>query len=100
MSVDCNVEPVVAPNPGHQADRFPPMLRLFRTAVIVAIAAATRVEAQCSDGSPAPCRSPARVDTNAFVVLPFAVSGPASAQYLSNAMVDLLHMALDGVGRM
>ena len=31
--------------------------------------------------------------------MPFAVSGPASAQYLGPSMVDLLHMALDGVGR-
>jgi TolB-like protein len=41
-----------------------------------------------------------RPDTNVFVVLPFAVRGPPSVEYLGQSMVDLLHMALDGVGRM
>lgn len=55
---------------------------------------------QCPDGTPGPCRGSVRPDTNVFVVMPFVVSGPASAQYLGGSMVDLLHMALDGVGRM
>jgi len=40
------------------------------------------------------------VDTNVFVVLPFVVRGPPSVEYLGPSMVDLLHMALDGVGKM
>jgi tetratricopeptide (TPR) repeat protein len=76
------------------------MRRFLKACVLVGLIAPPRAEAQCGDGSPPPCRASARIDTNAFVVLPFAVSGPPSTQYIGAAMVDLLHMALDGVGRM
>jgi TolB-like protein len=54
---------------------------------------------QCPDGSPPPCARRVGIDTNAFIVVPFAVRGDASAQYLGASMVDLLHMALDGVAK-
>jgi tetratricopeptide (TPR) repeat protein len=75
-------------------------MRRFQLAYVVAtLIVPLSVEAQCSDGTPLPCRSQARVDTNAFVVLPFAVSGPPTAAFLGASMVDLFHMALDGVAR-
>lgn len=58
--------------------------------------------AQCPDGTFAGasgCRRRASVDTNAFLVLPFVVRGGPEAAYLGPSMVDLLHMALNGVGR-
>jgi tetratricopeptide (TPR) repeat protein len=61
---------------------------------------ATAAKAQCPDGSPPPCARRVAVDTNAFIVRPFTVRGEQSAQYLGASMVDLLHMALDGVGKM
>jgi hypothetical protein len=69
----------------------------------LSVAPLTTVAAQCADGSPmrgGVCRVRARVDTNAFLVLPFAVSGPASVQYLKSSMVDLFHMALNDVAGM
>jgi tetratricopeptide (TPR) repeat protein len=57
------------------------------------------LEAQCPNGSEPPCLARGPADTNAIVVLPFAVRGPPEVQYLRESMVDLLHMALDGVGR-
>jgi tetratricopeptide (TPR) repeat protein len=74
-------------------------MRRFLASCALAVIPAVQALAQCPDGSPRPCRSTVRIDTNVFVVLPFAVSGPPSAQYLGPSMVDLLHMALDGVGR-
>jgi len=77
------------------------MMRCFLgTCVFLTVAGSPALEAQCPDGSPPPCRSLVRPDTNAFVVIPFAVSGPPAVQYLGGSMVDLLQMALDGVGRM
>ena len=76
------------------------MRRFLGTCVLLTVAGSPALEAQCPDGSPPPCRSLVRADTNAFVVIPFAVSGPAAVQYLGGSMVDLLQMALDGVGRM
>ena len=60
---------------------------------------AGEARAQRADGTPTPSPARARPDSNVFVVLPFRVSGPPEMQYLRESMVDLLHMALDGVGR-
>lgn len=76
------------------------MRRFLGTCVLLTVAGSPALGAQCPDGSPPPCRSLVRADTNAFVVIPFAVSGPPAVQYLGGSMVDLLQMALDGVGRM
>lgn len=67
---------------------------------LVSLTVPRQGDAQCPDGSPPPCRSAARADSNAFLVAPFVVRGPPEVQYLGASMVDLLHMALDGVGRM
>lgn len=71
--------------------------------LLVGLSAQRAVFAQCPDGSPPPCRPPppvrsVPVDTNAIAVLPFHVSGPREAQYLREGMMDLLNIALDGVG--
>ncbi|HMA45377.1 MAG TPA: hypothetical protein VKO86_15245 [Gemmatimonadales bacterium] len=60
-----------------------------------------RLGAQCPDGSPPPCRRTVgaprvAIDSDAIAILPFRVSGPAEAQYLSEGMLDLLSVALDG----
>ena len=74
-----------------------------RRVVVTAILSVTpflHLSAQCPDGSPPPCQraSVARVaiDPNAVAILPFRVSGPPEAQYLSEGMLDLLNVALDG----
>jgi eukaryotic-like serine/threonine-protein kinase len=41
---------------------------------------------------------PPVVDAQALVILPFRVHGPPELQYLSEGMVDLFHIALDGAG--
>ncbi len=71
--------------------------------VLLSVHPSIRLSAQCPDGSPPPCqRSPATVrvamDPNAVAILPFRVSGPADAQYLREGMLDLLNVALDGLG--
>jgi tetratricopeptide (TPR) repeat protein len=56
---------------------------------------------QCPDGTPPPCgvrRTPVAVDSQAIVILPFRVHGPTELQYLSEGMVDLFHVAIDGAG--
>jgi hypothetical protein len=78
--------------------------RRLLQAVVIAVAAwpgmASRLHAQCPDGSPPPCGPRVRADSNAFVILPFAVRGPPMVLYLREGMVDLLQSALDGVGGM
>lgn len=76
-----------------------------RLTSIVALAATTVLpvvgRAQCPDGSPPPCgsaRPPVAIDTQAVLVLPFAVRGPQDAEWLGGGMVDLFQMALDGLG--
>lgn len=64
--------------------------------IVLATLASAPLTAQCPDGSPPPCNRRLRVDTNVFVVLPFR--GPATALDMRESMVDLLHMALDGIG--
>ena len=58
------------------------------------------VSAQCPDGRPPPCRRPAPppvVDSNALVILPFEVTGPAAdVEWLREGLVDLLSASLDG----
>lgn len=77
------------------------MLRPVVAAAFVCLVCAHRGVAQCSDGSQPPCapsRPAVRVDTQAVVVLPFAVRGPAESQYLGEAMADLFQVGLDGLG--
>jgi tetratricopeptide (TPR) repeat protein/TolB-like protein len=70
--------------------------------VLLSVHPATRLSAQCPDGSPPPCQRDfttgrVAIDPNAVAILPFRVSGPPEAQYLREGMVDLLNIALDGV---
>lgn len=79
-------------------------MRFWIGLAIVAALMPPPLHAQCWDGSPPPCRpqpTPVRTlpaDSNVIAVLPFHVSGPVEAQYLSEGMMDLLNIALDGVG--
>ena len=57
------------------------------------------LSAQCPDGAPPPCHRPAtiQVDSNALAILPFRTTGPSNdVQWLSEGMVDLLSVSLDG----
>lgn len=72
------------------------------TVVLSVLRTAAPLAAQCSDGSPPPCRPvvtpvPVPLDANALAILPFAVRGSLEMQYLREGMVDLLSFALDGV---
>jgi tetratricopeptide (TPR) repeat protein len=69
--------------------------------VLLSVHPATRLSAQCPDGSPPPCQRDfttgrVAIDPNAVAILPFRVSGPPEAQYLREGMLDLLNVALDG----
>src|SRR5687768_4431164 len=72
-------------------------MRFIPVLVGAGLFAGSLLQGQCPNGSPPPCRTPARVDTNAFLVLPFVVRGPANVSYLGESMVDLFEMALNGV---
>ena len=82
------------------------MRRFLALCALFALLWSDAASAQCPDGSAPPdgrmerCGSRVRIDTNAFLVLPFEVSGPESVRYLRESMIDLLYMALDGVGGM
>ena len=69
--------------------------------VLLSVHPATRLFAQCPDGSPPPCQRDfttgrVAIDPNAVAILPFRVSGPPEAQYLREGMLDLLSISLDG----
>jgi TolB-like protein/tetratricopeptide (TPR) repeat protein len=68
---------------------------------IFAAALPTVGVAQCPDGRPGDAcnrAAPARIDSQAVVVLPFTVRGPDNVRHLGDGMVDLFQIALDGIG--
>lgn len=78
-------------------------LRAILAGAVLATGVAGPAVAQCPDGSMPPCvrRAPAPLllDSNVVAVLPFRVAGPAAeAAWLREGVVDLLSLALDGVG--
>ncbi len=66
------------------------------------VLASWRLFGQCPDGSSPPCRAPVTlaripIDSNTLAVLPFRTTGPANdIAWLSEGMVDLLSVSLDG----
>jgi tetratricopeptide (TPR) repeat protein len=74
-------------------------VRLALSALLLA-APSSFAHAQCADGTPEPCRSRVRADSNVLVVLPFAVRGPAQHAWLGESIMDLLQTAFDGVGKL
>jgi tetratricopeptide (TPR) repeat protein/TolB-like protein len=79
-----------------------PSVRTALPALLIALATASRLDAQCADGSPPPCRSatpatPRRVnppiDDRTWIVVPFDnLANANDVDWLRNASVNLLYL--------